>query len=334
LEYEDDYRYPPYASNHPSHHRPDVAASQSPVQEADVQRHNHNNSSSSTSSNSSSDHANTTLGDRHSDLPPRTQPTRPPQDQPNPPAAATRFPVVDDELDDSMSLMNRVSLHVGRAMAWYQSQTDTVQSLLKVLVIMTCLYVAFGGRFGLEYMLNPKKNTTGGGGGGSKFDDYYPKQQQQQYQRGNYEAGNAYDEYYTSRRRQDSPSPQQRPQDHRQQQQQQQQYDRYSSSYDHKDDYRQSRRKGSSSSSSSSSFHFPNLFDGSFQSMTILAGVAYFCHRNGINPMQALMMMNLMAGGRARGFRRGFGGGGGLGGMFGRRPGGMRYGGRPGGRWF
>jgi hypothetical protein len=220
--------------------------------------------------------------------------------------------------------MDRVSLHVGRAMTWYQSQTDTVQTLLKVLVIMVCLYVAFGGRFGLEYFFHPQK----GGGPKFKYDDYYPKQQRQ-YQKGNYEAGNAYDQYYNSRRRQESPPQHQQ----RHQDQQQQQYNRYSSSsssYDHKDDYHQSRRQPHQGSSSSSSFHFPNLFDGSFQSMTILAGIAYFCHRNGINPMQALMMMNLMAGGRGRGFRRGFGGGG----MFGRRPGGMHYGGRPGGRWF
>lgn len=53
--------------------------------------------------------------------------------------------------------------------------------------------------------------------------------------------------------------------------------------------------------------------------MMILAGIAYLCHRNGINPMQAIFFLNMMGGrggGRRRhggGGYRGMGGGGGFG---------------------
>jgi hypothetical protein len=69
--------------------------------------------------------------------------------------------------------------------------------------------------------------------------------------------------------------------------------------------------------------------------MMIIAGIAYMCHRNGINPMNALFLMNMMGGRRHRPrgmYRGGMGGmgGGGMGGM-----GGMRFGmgGRPPRRW-
>jgi hypothetical protein len=48
--------------------------------------------------------------------------------------------------------------------------------------------------------------------------------------------------------------------------------------------------------------------------MICLAGIAYVAHLNGINPFQALMMMNMMGGGRRRGMG-GMGGGMGMGGM-------------------
>ena len=71
--------------------------------------------------------------------------------------------------------------------------------------------------------------------------------------------------------------------------------------------------------------------------MMVLAGIAYICHRNGINPAQALFFLNIL-GGRRQHHRYGPMGMGGFG-----RPGmgyggGMGYGfGRPGharGRWF
>jgi hypothetical protein len=62
--------------------------------------------------------------------------------------------------------------------------------------------------------------------------------------------------------------------------------------------------------------HMPNLFDGSSLSMFLLLAIGYICHRNGINPTQALFMLQMMGGGggRHRRYRRGMFGGG-----FGRR---------------
>ena len=65
------------------------------------------------------------------------------------------------------------------------------------------------------------------------------------------------------------------------------------------------------------------MFDGSMASMAILIVIGLTCHYFGINPMQVMMMLNMMNG-RGRhyggGIRYGGGyGGGGFGGGFGRR---------------
>ena len=270
-----------------------------------------------------------------------------PQYHDNYPSENNNFPtdqgIDHDPIDDNIPPMDRFSMYQGQVMTWYQSRSDGVKALLKVLIIVLVLYVAFGGRFGLEYL-----NNNGPSSSHRNYGSYR--------QRGNYEAGNAYDEFYSDRHSINSAS------SHSHNKQRQAYEDRYSSprhnnerysssSYSrdygsYNDDYgyygggggsRRSHR--SNSRSGSSSFHFPNLFDGSIQSMAVLMGIAYLCHRNGINPLQALFFMNMM-GGRRRGFggyrRRGFGfGGGGFGfgggGFGGRR--GMGYG-RPGGRWF
>eukprot|EP00980_Cylindrotheca_fusiformis_P028890 scaffold22668_cov161-Cylindrotheca_fusiformis.AAC.7 len=168
---------------------------------------------------------------------------------------------------------DHVQLYCSQAKNWYSAQSDDKRTLIKIVVLILCLYVAFGGRFGLAQ--GPVK------------------------QRGNYEAGNVYDQYHhrhSSRQRQ------------QQQQQQQQQY--YSVP---KDNY--SSRREATPQRRSSSFHFPNLLDGSMQSMLLLSGVGYLCLRNGINPMQALFFLNMIGGRRGghRMVRPGFGGG------FGRR---------------
>ena len=203
--------------------------------------------------------------------------------------------------DDTVTLYDRLLVHIQRARTWYFSQSEEIRSLLLVLVGLICLYVAFGGRFGLERWGN----------------------QPAQRRRGNYHSGNAYDQYYKEQRRSSHGDTQRG-----------NYYDRYSASQQQreKDEYysmgrsRESRR-GGSLSSLWSSLHMPNLFDGSFQSMAILAGIAYMCHRNGINLMQVMMLLN-MANGGGMGRRRGFGGhvfrygggwmGGGLGGLGGR----------------
>mmetsp|Transcript_4713 Transcript_4713/g.6695 ORF Transcript_4713/g.6695 Transcript_4713/m.6695 type:complete len:157 (-) Transcript_4713:413-883(-) len=122
--------------------------------------------------------------------------------------------------------------------------------------------------------------------------------------RGNYEYGNAYDRYRTkgSSTTYDTYNSQRQPTDYSSRQQQQQyksNYGSYESRYNNRqtnnDYYGQGR---SSNRGGGTSFHMPNLFDGSFTSILVLSGFAYFCHQNGINPFQALWMLNLFTGNR------------------------------------
>jgi hypothetical protein len=208
------------------------------------------------------------------------------QQQPQPP------------LDDQISLQDRVLFYFHRSRMWYFSLSDNYQTLLKVLIGFLLLYVAFGGRFGLEAL---GSNSS-------------PK-------RGNYQSGNAYDQYYEGQRR--STTSETRRGEY--QYSRNDNTDRYSSTgsnYQHNgnNDYHSSSRQQQSSrrggGAGGSSFHLPNLFDGSLQSMLILGGVFYVCHRNGINAMRILFFLNMMNGrGRGRqgggmfGYGRGMGGG-------------------------
>ena len=221
-------------------------------------------------------------------------------------ASAPPSPRHDTAVDDGLTWRERVSFQMIRANEWYQNLNGDVKTMIKIGVLLLVMYVAFGGRFGLSSSMMSSESSaryheTGG--------------------RGNYGADNAYEQF----RRQ------------RQQQQQQQQQarrnsydpssragrDSYSSYHDDGGGYYDNsyyappRRQHHHSSWSSSSFSISNLFDGSLQSMLLLAGIAYICHRNGINPFQAIFMLNLMGGGRRRGGM--YYGGGGYGGFNRRR---------------
>ena len=193
----------------------------------------------------------------------------PPAGQPQPrarPQQQQQAPI-----DDTLSLWERLQFYQMRVVSWYNNQSDDVKAGLKILLVLLVLYVAFGGRFGLEKVFEPKA-------------------------RGNYGAGNAYDQYYHGRN------------------------NGYENSYSY--NYGGGHRRGSS-------FQMPDLFDGSLPSMIILMAIGYLCYRNGINPFRAMIILNMMGGGRRRrgryGGMQGFGGGmggfgGGMGmGMHGRR---------------
>jgi hypothetical protein len=162
------------------------------------------------------------------------------------------------------------------------------------------LYVAFGGRFGLEALGSSSRgrNRRGNYGSGNAYDQYYQRQQHRSTAREtgqgrHYPHTSHQDRHYSSSSSYTDGG-----------------YG-YNTRYDQDDYYSQSRpaRGGNMS------FHLPNLFDGSLPSMLLLAAIAYVCHRNGLNPMQVLFFLNLMNGGRRRNM---FGYGGGMGG-FGRR---------------
>lgn len=72
------------------------------------------------------------------------------------------------------SISQRIQHYLANFTTWYHSQSEDIQTLLKVLCVFLVLYVLLGGRFGLDYALGGKGSSN---------------------RRGNYGEGNAYDRY-------------------------------------------------------------------------------------------------------------------------------------------
>lgn len=215
------------------------------------------------------------------------------QARPDPPINPEYVPpehretVLEDPVDDSVSMTERIQFFMARASLWYERQSSESKQLLKIVVGLLVLYVAFGGRFGLEslYATHPRRH-------------------------GNYERGNIYDQYRQSYHQTQYNPPSYHYDDNR--------HGSHSSRPRGTNNYK-SHHGGASTTGYASSYS-----DGSsLASLAMVLGAAYVCHRNGINPLHAMFMMNMMRGGR----RRGYGGG-----MMGGNFGGFRFGGgRP--RW-
>ena len=212
----------------------------------------------------------------------------------------------------SLPFTERIQHYFAQFVSWYHSQSDDIQTVLKVAACFLVLYVLLGGRFGLDYALG-----SGGKGVG---------------RRGNYGEGNAYDRYSSSRRTSSTGSryasdgdryrdPYGDPSTHRREEsdarrqassgyndrtnsQNDQYYSRYGNNHDNYYEPRGQRPR--------TSYRMPNLYDGSLVSMGILLAVWFACNRLGVNPFHALMMLNVMQGRGRRG--RGYGGYGGMGG--------------------
>ena len=75
------------------------------------------------------------------------------------------------------TLSEQLQQYLTRAISWYHSQSEDKRTLLKVSFCFLLLYIALGGRFGLEYAVGQKK-------------------------RGNYASGNVYDRYRQPQREQ------------------------------------------------------------------------------------------------------------------------------------
>mmetsp|Transcript_10180 Transcript_10180/g.21027 ORF Transcript_10180/g.21027 Transcript_10180/m.21027 type:complete len:434 (-) Transcript_10180:146-1447(-) len=203
-------------------------------------------------------------------------------------------------IDDGLTWQERAMYYWARVTEWYQNLNPDVKTLLKVAMVILCLYVAFGGRFGWEQptrrpVVETHYETTGT-------------------TRGNYGNDNAYEEYYRQKQQERTTHSTYRSN----------QYDRragadpyHNTGYDSYYNAKPPQRR--------SSFRLSDLFDGSLQSMAILAGIAYLCHRNGINPFQAIMMLNMIGGGGRRRYGGGFGGGYGRRGYGQRRRGGFGW---------
>lgn len=72
-----------------------------------------------------------------------------------PPNASNR-----GEIDESLTWRERTKMFWTRLQLWYQSRSDVQKSLLQVAVVLVVLYVAFGGRFGFEYLQTESSHRT------------------------------------------------------------------------------------------------------------------------------------------------------------------------------
>lgn len=184
-------------------------------------------------------------------------------------------PFTNVRIDDSPSVMDRIRFFLSRLNSWYSNQSSDVRMLINVFVVILCLYVGFGGRFGLDRIFASDQPQRGNYGAGNAYDQYR--------RRNSYTSGNGYrlDSYYSSG-------------DH---------YSRdkhtgYSRGGYDDYTYGSPRRRNYGGSFS------VGLSDGTLPSLAILLGLAYICHRNGINPLHAMLMMNVMGGRRRRVFGR------------------------------
>eukprot|EP00521_Asterionellopsis_glacialis_P004455 CAMPEP_0195269620 /NCGR_PEP_ID=MMETSP0706-20130129/13875_1 /TAXON_ID=33640 /ORGANISM="Asterionellopsis glacialis, Strain CCMP134" /LENGTH=388 /DNA_ID=CAMNT_0040324759 /DNA_START=1 /DNA_END=1164 /DNA_ORIENTATION=- len=156
-----------------------------------------------------------------------------------------------DDLDESLSWSDWIKFYWNCLKTWFQTQPEDIKTIFKLMVTLLLLYLFCGGRFGL------------GSSGPTN--------------RGNYEIGNAYDRYRTQGSSGGYGTSGTTSTG----------YSNYAQSTTH-DSYDYMNTPPRRRRSTTSSFHMPNLFDGSFTSILVLSGFAYFCHQQGINPFQAI----------------------------------------------
>jgi len=256
----------------------------------------------------------------------------PPEGTPGEPTSTDGINLDDIEPPSpSMSITERINYHLAQFSEWFHSLEEDKRTLLKVVGVFLLLYVALGGRFGLEYALGGDKVGRGNYARGNAYDRYASGSHSQHYNDdhtrypGN--SGPYSDEAnrgtHTSSGFNDRSQPQNERHYSRNHNENDdggrhsQNYGRQHSRYEDESYYQPRQRRTSRTS--------PNLFDGSSTSMVLMLGIGFICHRFGVNPFQVFAMLRMAQGGNRYGyggFRGGFGGG------FGR----PRYG-RARGRW-
>ncbi|KAL7503759.1 hypothetical protein ACHAXN_001511 [Cyclotella atomus] len=102
------------------------------------------------------------------------------------------------------SLSELMQQYLTRAISWYHSQSDDKKTLLKVSFCFLLLYIALGGRFGLEYAVGQNHKKRGNYGQGNVYERYNNYNNRQSYGDGHYygqrrEAAQTADEYHYNR---------------------------------------------------------------------------------------------------------------------------------------
>jgi len=98
----------------------------------------------------------------------------------------------------SLSFTERIQHYASQGIQWFHSQSDDIQTLVKVLCVFLILYIALGGRFGLDYALGGGSKSTANYGHGNAYDRYKSgssSTQQNRYQERSYDNERQYDRY-------------------------------------------------------------------------------------------------------------------------------------------
>jgi len=195
-----------------------------------------------------------------------------------------------NNIDESnnISWKERIQFNIQKVCGWYSVQSEDIKTLLKVFLSLILLYVAFGGRFGLEYLFNNDNNRDANSRSGS------------------YRTDNVYEEFYRDRNQ-------------RNLQQNRQQNNYHHHHREHYDSSSYDSRRHHQRSHSSSSWWDGSSSSGYYYHMLLMGGIAFVARYFGISPYQAIFFANMVMG-RGGGRRRGMMGG--LGNMR-HRPGGM-----------
>ncbi len=236
---------------------------------------------------------------------------------------------------ESQSISERIQYYFTKFISWYQNQSEDMQTILKVSFGFLLLYIALGGRFGLEYV--GRKPSRGNYGHGNAYERYHGHHSTTNSASRNNDRYGYVSESSTSTQNQGGPNANRAQTqssssgsgyNDRTNPENSQYYSRYSQ-YDDEEYYEPPRQSRSSRRTSSRTYHMPNLFDGSFTSLIIMFIIGTICHRFGINPFQVFWLLRAMQGGGRHHHGYPMGGYGGFGGGFGGRRG--RMGRR--GRW-
>ena len=162
-------------------------------------------------------------------------------------------------IDDALTWKERLQYYALQAQVWYTNDlSDAQRTWFKLGLVFVVLYLLFAMGSTNRHSY---KIASGGGGGSTNIYEEYRKQRQRQTTTGM--AGSPSYPYSSQRNA----------------------YGGDSSTY-------------YSQSSSSFSWSLSNLFDGSPFSIILLGSILYVAHRYGINPLQALWMLQMVAGRR------------------------------------
>eukprot|EP00587_Corethron_hystrix_P004538 CAMPEP_0113307618 /NCGR_PEP_ID=MMETSP0010_2-20120614/6394_1 /TAXON_ID=216773 ORGANISM="Corethron hystrix, Strain 308" /NCGR_SAMPLE_ID=MMETSP0010_2 /ASSEMBLY_ACC=CAM_ASM_000155 /LENGTH=404 /DNA_ID=CAMNT_0000162515 /DNA_START=126 /DNA_END=1340 /DNA_ORIENTATION=+ /assembly_acc=CAM_ASM_000155 len=194
-------------------------------------------------------------------------------------------PTAGTDTDDGSTFLERARFNLSKIEQWYSALPDFGKNLIKILLTLVILYVAFGGRFGFDSVLDGKRGssarTAGYYGEHNPYDEYYSRKNIKNDYHRSHGRGSNYDPNYKTRSNYDP---------------------NYKTNYGYSQQHRGYDRNRYAYSS-------PSYFSSTslWQTLFFVAGAVYVCNKMGLSVFEALYLMNFGLGRGRRGFYRGWG---------------------------